>query len=563
MSGSSNEARWTDALPVAELLTGRPRLLKSGGAHVALFLSESGAVRAVDNRCPHEGYPLIQGYVRGETLTCAWHNYKFDLCTGACLVGDEAVRTYPVRIVDGMIQVDLAPEDLMASLARRWESLEGALIHRRQGQIARDVVRLLDAGVTPEAIAAFGSAFDADHAEFGLTHVTAVLTDALEWLPTHPGLSAALPLMQGLDLASESNTRRPRRQRPAPIACGPEAGAQFRAAVEAEAAEEAEGLLRGALATGVPIAVIDDWLHHALADHFLDFGHPLIYQSKILALLDAAGPEHADAILGGHVFGIVLGTREDTLPRWTKYRRLVETLDLDALAASPRGGRLHRQALVDCDGATAMEVVLGCDAPYAQIADALVEAGAERMLRYDLAVEERIDVQDDWLSVTHRLTFAEAVREAVLRWESPRALLLLMQAAYFIGRARRLDGPPAPREARQGGPGALAAALERGDRDAAIGVALGLIEGGRAEALRETLMARCLADRVVRPIVVGHLMKTTIAAFREHARTGSAAPPLAVVRLMASPVRERRIQRRVHEAIRLHVDGKPPVVLGD
>jgi nitrite reductase/ring-hydroxylating ferredoxin subunit len=33
-------------------------------------------VFALDNRCPHEGYGLTQGNLEGNTLTCAWHNWK-------------------------------------------------------------------------------------------------------------------------------------------------------------------------------------------------------------------------------------------------------------------------------------------------------------------------------------------------------------------------------------------------------------------------------------------------------------------------------------------------------
>ncbi|MCH8899305.1 MAG: Rieske 2Fe-2S domain-containing protein [Acidobacteria bacterium] len=36
----------------------------------------------MDNCCPHQGYALLQGEVKEETLTCAWHNWKFELDQG-------------------------------------------------------------------------------------------------------------------------------------------------------------------------------------------------------------------------------------------------------------------------------------------------------------------------------------------------------------------------------------------------------------------------------------------------------------------------------------------------
>jgi nitrite reductase/ring-hydroxylating ferredoxin subunit len=34
-------------------------------------------VYAADNRCPHQGYVLKDGDIRGDVLACAWHNWKF------------------------------------------------------------------------------------------------------------------------------------------------------------------------------------------------------------------------------------------------------------------------------------------------------------------------------------------------------------------------------------------------------------------------------------------------------------------------------------------------------
>lgn len=572
-------SHWTPSLPAADLAAGHPKLWKHDGLQVALFRTEAGEVRAVDNRCPHEGYPLVQGQVKGDTLTCSWHNFKFDLCSGACLMGDEAVRAFPVRVVDGVVELDLTPPDPTAARAKLWQSLTVALSERRQGQLARDTVRLLDAGATPAEIAAFGAAFDADRGEYGPSHAMAVLTDLLvllRWQAGPPSVAgAASALAQGLDLASEAQVRRPLRPRPPAIDPGADGPARLRAAVEAEDAVTAEGLVRGALAAGVTPAELDRWLLPCLADHFLDFGHWLIYQGKLLELGEQlpggrpseGGDPWADAVWGGHVYGIVCGTREDTLPPWSGFRRRVDGLDLAALDARPRAGTFDRRALVECTGAEAVEAVLASDAPAEALFDAIVEAAAERMLRYDLTVEQRVDVQDDWLSVTHRLTVAEAARGAFARWDSPERWKLLLQAAWFVGRAKPLDGPAASLTAVPAsdpllGPD-LSDAIAAKEAPRALGLAAHALAAGRPDGVRAALLTLCLQDVAVRPIVVGHLVKTTVAAFREHARTASPAPVLAVVRLFASPVQERRVGRRVYEAVRLHFEGKPPTVLAD
>ena len=55
-----------------------------GGQTVALF-ADDGVVRAVDNRCPHMGFPLHRGSVCDGILTCHWHHARFDLASGGTL----------------------------------------------------------------------------------------------------------------------------------------------------------------------------------------------------------------------------------------------------------------------------------------------------------------------------------------------------------------------------------------------------------------------------------------------------------------------------------------------
>ena len=87
------------------------RTFKSGPAQLVLGLTEAGEPFALDNRCPHEGYPLAQGHVKGCLLTCAWHNWKFDVRDGRCTLGGEGVRKYPTRLEGGVVEVDFTEPD--------------------------------------------------------------------------------------------------------------------------------------------------------------------------------------------------------------------------------------------------------------------------------------------------------------------------------------------------------------------------------------------------------------------------------------------------------------------
>jgi nitrite reductase/ring-hydroxylating ferredoxin subunit len=81
-------------------------VVEHGGHEIALFLVD-GKVHALANTCPHEGNPLVEGELLGPTLTCAYHSWKFDLETGACLFGDEPARVYPAELRDDEIWIGL------------------------------------------------------------------------------------------------------------------------------------------------------------------------------------------------------------------------------------------------------------------------------------------------------------------------------------------------------------------------------------------------------------------------------------------------------------------------
>ena len=60
----------------------------------------NGAFYAFSNTCTHEGGPLGEGELEGETVTCPWHFTKFNVKTGTVVEGvtDDPVPTYEVRL---------------------------------------------------------------------------------------------------------------------------------------------------------------------------------------------------------------------------------------------------------------------------------------------------------------------------------------------------------------------------------------------------------------------------------------------------------------------------------
>jgi nitrite reductase (NADH) small subunit len=103
--------KWIKLAPAAEIRPGRAKFIIVGRRRLAIFhLAESGRYIVVDDECPHAGASLAMGEVQGETVTCPWHAWAFDLDTGRCQCAEHVwLRRYESRLEDGHIWARLPP----------------------------------------------------------------------------------------------------------------------------------------------------------------------------------------------------------------------------------------------------------------------------------------------------------------------------------------------------------------------------------------------------------------------------------------------------------------------
>jgi nitrite reductase (NADH) small subunit len=102
-----------DLGPMAALPERGARCVRVGGLRVAVFRTSTDEVFALRDQCPHRGGPLSQGIVHGTRVTCPLHDWVIDLATGCAMGADEgSTATYPVRIVDGRVLLELPAEAL-------------------------------------------------------------------------------------------------------------------------------------------------------------------------------------------------------------------------------------------------------------------------------------------------------------------------------------------------------------------------------------------------------------------------------------------------------------------
>lgn len=546
------------AVSVADIPDGQGKLWSHGDKRIALFRTAAG-VYAADNRCPHQGYALKDGDIRGDVLTCAWHNWKFQLTDGKCLFGGENIRTYPVSVRDGWVYVDTtdpAPEEIAPEL---FASLLDAMGDADTGRLARDTMRLRAIGTPLTEVVRAGVTYGATRAEYGWNHSLATLADCLTMAAAFEGPLSALPVIQGLSTMSRTEVRRPPRPQPDPadVAAGygsvADGLAAFAPLVEAEEGEEAEALLRGLLVAGASPGEIRHAFLGAITDHFLGYGHPMIYCQKAFDLLDRIGWSQADTVLAPLVPAITWSTRYDRLPYMRRFVRAWRSAD-DAPAAPGPGLPGLRRVLLDGMPEDAVAVVTGAiraGVPVPHIIDVIASVAAARLGRFDIASDTDDSKDAGWLDVTHTLTYTNALRWAWSADPGPAVLRGVYHAAWFVQWTSKFDAKqqPAPVAPCAGSnPDAVLAAIRKRDPDQAVA----LIKGydGPAAPLETALTQAAAEDNSTASIMVAHAVKTTTAAIAE-SRMGAAGrtPLAAAARFLAAPKRERFVYQATLDAI--------------
>ena len=78
------------------------------GDHKIVVYNVDGEFHATTNTCVHQGGPLGDGLFDGKVVTCPWHAWQFDVCTGEALFDPGAkIDTYPVHVDGDAIYVEV------------------------------------------------------------------------------------------------------------------------------------------------------------------------------------------------------------------------------------------------------------------------------------------------------------------------------------------------------------------------------------------------------------------------------------------------------------------------
>ena len=447
---------WIAVGPLAELKKVQSMVVK-GADRPIMVIAQGEKVYALDNRCPHLGFPLHKGTIRDGILTCHWHEARFDICSGCTLdLWADDTPAFDTKVVDGQVYVRSTPRQ---GLDYAWRQLEKGMEQGLALLQAKGLIALLQAKTPPieiiRKIVKFGVANKNTAAGFTELSIAANLKDLVDSETLYFLLLRASSVIAGSAMNSRRTLRQPLDGKDYSFAT---LKGWFNQWVITRDAEACERVLRTYVAMGATPAQLTDLLVGAANQRiFADQGHTLDLVNKMLELLEHVGFEHAGGLLGLCAGPICNSRGAQENGRWHQPINIVGPLEAaeKELPMLLEQSAKHRAAAAPTwsGGEALVGVVLGEDplAIIRAISSALAEgaapaelsalvayAAALRLVRFATANEV-----GDWFNPQHTMNIANAVDCSIRRSPTPDVVRGVYHAALAVYQDRFLNVPPA------------------------------------------------------------------------------------------------------------------------
>jgi nitrite reductase/ring-hydroxylating ferredoxin subunit len=393
-----------------------------------LVVAAGDEVVALDNRCPHMGFPLHRGSIEDGILTCHWHHARFDLRSGSTFdLWADDVPQRAIRIVDGEIWVTATPAP-RAEAAHWQRRLHDGLAHNIRLVIGKALLGATVAGVPASELARDALLYGVTHRDRWGTGLTTPMA-VTDLLPVLDDEDRFLALFHGIAAVADDCEGEPPRVESEPLGGNvPLAmlARWFRHWVRVRHRSGAERTLRTAIASGATPQWLAAVTLAAVTDrYFADGGHALDFLDKAFAGVDLVGWQRADVILPSIVPVLTTSLGREEADSWRHPVDLVMLTECvvrdlpDALEAGrTRGGSFREHlalahAVLGDDAATilaALSAALRDGATLTDVARAVAFAAALRIAHFGTGNDH-----SDWESAHHTFSYANAAYSLIAR----------------------------------------------------------------------------------------------------------------------------------------------------
>ncbi|MDW0315172.1 MAG: Rieske (2Fe-2S) protein [Nitrososphaeraceae archaeon] len=446
---------------------------------IAIFIHNS-KIYAVDNRCPHMGFPLNQGSVKDGILTCHWHHARFDLLNGGTFdqwAGD--VTSFPVQIrKKNEVWIDVSSAVLDTDSSHNQTLLSNGLKRNTPLMIAKAVLAMIgqrkkldakekDAGL----LNAFrvGLDFGSHCKQSGWGQGLSIHTCMMNIIPYLDIQDRPYAMCHGLSAVAQDCASTPSRIEISPL---PKPWPNlstlkqwFRKFVESHDAQAAERCIVTAVGLGATSSQISDILFAAATDHrYLDSGHLLDFTNKALEALDIVGWDNnkdlVESVLSSLVSGYANAERMEESSSWRNPIDLIDILEkafkeLPSVLKNGSGVRGNRSKKRRWNKRSQLVAVLLGDDPQMvvnELLEALNQGAREVELASSVAYAAALRIVQfhtrnefsDWDAALHTFSHANAVHQGLRRIATRELLRGVFDGAMRVYLNRFLNVPLVP-----------------------------------------------------------------------------------------------------------------------
>ena len=455
---SPDQESFVEVGPLTRLRQEGTTLVRAGRWSVAVVV-EGESVYAVDNRCPHMGFPLTKGTVKDGILTCHWHEARFELNSGCTFdLWADDVPSFETKVEGGVVFVATTPRretdksEYLQRLCRGVEqniplvqakSLLGLFDSEAEvHEIARQV-----ALVACRRLSTFGE---------GLVRLTCVANLASRLSRDVLYYALAYALRQ---IGREFNSAVPRSEKQ-PLESDAIAATALkrwlRQWVLTRHEDATERTILTALADDMGAAAeLPDLVYGAANERiYANLGHVFDACNKAFELTDQIGERHRTEMFPLLIRQLTESRGQEESTSWhhpieivEPLRRIEEELPTLLRSSRSRDGASAKaeeelvEILLSDEPLRILEVLkhsLTSGTDPARLAAMVAYAAALRLMRFGTSNEVT-----DWFNPQHTFIFANAVFHAIQRSATPDVIRGIFHGALAVYMDRYLNVPPA------------------------------------------------------------------------------------------------------------------------
>jgi nitrite reductase/ring-hydroxylating ferredoxin subunit len=417
-----------------------------------LLIKEDGKIHAVDNRCPHMGFPLNKGSINNGILTCHWHHARFDACSGCAfdLFADD-IPSYEVEVEGDVVLLSEAPRN-KPTLSYYKDRLHQGLEQNISIIIYKSIIGLLQSEVSHFEIAREITEFGVSNHENWSNGMTLLAITINLW-PELQDNTRIIALCKAARQVAINCDRQPSRRKFHALE-GSQFDSQqltvwFRNWVRTRHRDGAERTLLTQLAHGDD-ASLSDMLFGAVHDRiYSNAGHNVDFTNKAIELSLSLEGESAGQILPLMTVVLTQARGEEENSAWSNpidlipiiresEKKLEPIWKSDAQFSDASFSKFRDILLGEDPQAIVDEIINLCrkKANPVCIAKEIAYVAALRLAQFP----ESNDIAD-WFAPVHTFNFANAVCQSIVRHNSFQSGRGLFHAALSVFQDRYLNIP--------------------------------------------------------------------------------------------------------------------------